>query len=397
VSTQDTSALSELRERLRQALVARGAEIEEALIARFRDNEFDLPLTPEFTIGAFLGATEAMDMMLESFDAGLEWSPKLPPETATMIRFLAREEVPMALVLRFSSLVGGVFLETMFNTVGDVDAKVALHFMASWGTGHLDRLIKLFAAEYIDEERRLNSSPTRELRGRVGRLLKGGTNEAADLGYRMNAWHTGLIVTGDKGDLVCRRLAEKLGCDLLIVPDAEGTYWAWLAAQSRVEVATIERALPAAGVPAIAAGEPREGANGWRLTHKEALSALPVARLEGPGLVRHSNIALLASALCDAATGRSLMDRYLTPLDSYRDADELRGTLRTYFGLSCNAVSTASALGVNRHTVQRRLKRVEEAVGEPPSVRQAEFGVALELEQVTTRTRAAFNEQRLHQ
>jgi hypothetical protein len=267
--------------------------------------------------------------------------------------------------------VGGALVGFPYAKLREEGAKAALRIIATW----------------VDGERRPAASPTGALRDRAGRALDGKARDASFPNYRMNAWHTGLIVTGDKGDLVCRRLAEKLGCDLLIVPDAEGTYWAWLGAQSRVEVATIERALPAAGVPAIAAGEPREGANGWRLTHKEALSALLVARLEGPGLVRSSDVSLLASALRDAATGRSLMDRYLTPLDSYRDADELRETLRTYFDLSCNAVSTASALGVHRHTVQRRLKRVEGAVGEAPSVRQGEFGVALRLELLTVRTR----------
>ena len=67
------------------------------------------------------------------------------------------------------------------------------------------------------------------------------------------------------------------------------------------------------------------------------------------------------------------MDRYLMPLDGHRDGGSTQ-TLRAYFELNCNAVSTASSLGVNRHTVQRRLKRVEEAIGEPPAARPASSG-----------------------
>jgi DNA-binding PucR family transcriptional regulator len=170
-------------------------------------------------------------------------------------------------------------------------------------------------------------------------------------------------------------------------PDAEHTFWAWIGAPRQLDFADLERSVATVSdLPTISAGEPRDGAGGWRLSHLEAESAAPVAQLEKPGLVRHANVALLASALCHEATGRSLTDRYLKPLDRHRDGEDLRRTLRAYFELSCNAASTASALGVNRHTVQRRLKRVEESIGQPSSSRHAEFSVALRLEQLTSRT-----------
>jgi DNA-binding PucR family transcriptional regulator len=173
----------------------------------------------------------------------------------------------------------------------------------------------------------------------------------------------------------------------LIAPDAEHTFWIWLGAPRQLDFSGLECAVfTTADSLTISAGEPRSGIGGWRLSHLEAEAAAPVAALEGPGLVRHSNVALLASALYREEVGRSLTSRYLEPLDRHRDAEDLKNTLRTYFELSCNAASTASALGVNRHTVQRRLRRVEEAIGEPPSSRHAEFGVALQLERLTADT-----------
>ncbi len=132
----------------------------------------------------------------------------------------------------------------------------------------------------------------------------------------------------------------------------------------------------------LAAGEPRDGLEGWRLTHREARAALVVTLMEPPRLTRYSDVALLAAALRDEATGKSLLHRYLKPLDENRDGPDLRETLRTYLDLSCNAASTAAALGVNRHTVQRRLRKVEERLGESLSGRRAELEVALRLERL---------------
>jgi purine catabolism regulator len=77
---------------------------------------------------------------------------------------------------------------------------------------------------------------------------------------------------------------------------------------------------------------------------------------------------------------RSLVDAYLGPLDRDRAARHLRETLRAYFASDCNAVSTAEALGVDRHTVQRRLRRVEQAVGRSVDECRVEMDVALRVE-----------------
>lgn len=378
----------EFQEKLRKTLEANREEIEEAIAARFRNNEAGLPLGPEYMIGLTRGAVEAVDMLVESFENGPDWRPTIPPESSLFLRYLAREGVPLDIVLRFFSRSGGVFMEFLFAEMEEGDARIALRYVAAWGTRNLDRLLKAFADEYTDELTRINGSPTHEKRMQINRVLKGGSEDPEVFDYRMDAFHTGLIVIG-RARLVCQRLAETLGCALLLVPDAENTWWAWFGAKREIAVTEIERALPTElGDLAVAAGEPREGRHGWRLTHEEADAAIPVAQLEGPGVFRYSDVALLATALCDVATGRSLVDRYLKPLNRHRDAAELRNTLRIYFETNCNAVSTAATLGVNRHTVQRRLKRVEEAIGEPSGARQAEFEIALRLERLTTLSRA---------
>jgi DNA-binding PucR family transcriptional regulator len=99
-------------------------------------------------------------------------------------------------------------------------------------------------------------------------------------------------------------------------------------------------------------------------------------------LVRGSDVVLLAAAIHDDTMRKSLVDRYLGPLGERRDAGTLRETLRTYFSLDCNAASAAAALGVNRHTVQRRLQKVEKTIGRSLDTCRAEMDVALRVEQL---------------
>ena len=60
----------------------------------------------------------------------------------------------------------------------------------------------------------------------------------------------------------------------------------------------------------------------------------------------------------------------------------LRETLRAYFDAGFNAATAAAALEVDRHTVQRRLRKVEEALGRLLHTCHAELEVALVLEEL---------------
>ena len=390
MGTEKEVSLDEIAAKLRAVIAANSEEIEEAVAARMQNSGLDLPeLNVEGLVGVKPSAEESLNMMVESFEQGDDWDPALPPALAAQIRFAARQGAPLEVIMRGVGIIGSAFLDLVFKRLDDREAKAVLHYMAAWQSRNADKVMTAFTTEYTEELERLSRSPTHDLREQVRKLLEGGPAETDAFDYRLDSWHVGLIAVGEKVDLIFRRLAETLGCNLMLVPDAEHTFWVWLGAPQRRDFSELERvASRVTDSLSVSAGEPRKGIGGWRLSHLEAEYAAPVSLLEGPGLVRHSNVALLASALCHEATGRSLMDRYLKPLDRHRDAEDLRRTLRAYFELSCNAASTASALGVNRHTVQRRLKRVEESIGEPPSVRHAEFSVALRLERLTARTSA---------
>ena len=387
---EEIASLGEIAEKLRALLAAHSEEIEGAVVARMQNSGLEIPpLDAEGLVGLRPSARESLNTMIESFEKGGDWDLVLPPALISQIKYGARKGVPLEAVMRSVMIIGSVLIDSFFQKLDDSDARAALQYVAAWQSRNQDKVMTSFTAAYTAELERLDRSPTRKLEEQVKKILEGQPGDAKALEYQLDGCHVGLIAVGENVNLTFRRLAERLGCDLLIVPDAEDTYWIWLGAPRQIQFRDLERLVPeVAGPLTLSAGEPRLGVAGWRLTHLEAEAAAPLAKLEGLGLIRHSNVALLASALCHEETGKSLLDRYLKPLERHRDAEDLRKTLRVYFELGCNAVSAASTLGVNRHTVQRRLKRVEESVGEPSSARQAEFRVALRLEQLTARTPA---------
>lgn len=87
--------------------------------------------------------------------------------------------------------------------------------------------------------------------------------------------------------------------------------------------------------------------------------------------------------LKDGQAARFLLDAYLGPLQARRDGEILTKTLRTYFSARCNAASAAAALEVNRHTVLRRLRKVEGCIGRPLDACRAEMETALRVEQLS--------------
>ena len=217
---------------------------------------------------------------------------------------------------------------------------------------------------------------------RVRTALAGEPIDADELGYELDSWHLAAIASGPQARSTLRALATTLDRRLLIVPAAAGTIWAWLGGRGKIasrEVLRLAEACwPEAG--ALVLGEPGEGIGGWRLTHRQAQAAVPVAMRGTSRIVRYADVALLASALGDEVLAGSLRSVYLAPLKGERDGGMvLRQTLLAYFGAGRNASSAAAALGVHRKTVGLRLQAVEERIGRPIDDCAAELETAMGL------------------
>lgn len=374
--------LLEIADRLRR----RAPEIKKALITRFHDLSESLEVTAEIEYLVPTTANEVVDYMISAIEQGESWQLSLPPTVLTMLRQAARDGVPLDEMLRIYSGCYNLMSEFLTQEVVHVPRET-LRYMLAVQNQYADRMISAVSAEYLSETERLDRSPTRRLAERVQQLLAGMPADTDGLGYDLDDWHIGLIGVGAKVDLVVRGLAEKLGCKPLVVPRGADTVWAWLGARRSIPFTELERHSSSTSAPpvSLAVGESRRGLEGWRMTHREAQLALTVMLREPGPLIRCTDVLLPAAVMRDDATARFLLDAYLGPLDRRKDADVLKQTLRTYFDLGGNAASAAASLGVDRHTVQRRLRRAEESIGRPLDTCRAELEVALRVEQFGSR------------
>jgi hypothetical protein len=376
----------EIRAELVRRLRARSGEIESALVARVqalsKDAEGD---DPDYGAGLRATVAESLDYALLGVEHGDAWEGPMPPAAAAQARRAARSGVPLETVLRRYAAGDRLVGEFIVDEAADLPPEVTRGILRSQGP-HVDRLMAAVAEEYVEERELLRRSPSQRRAERVQSLLAGNAPpEPGWLDYEFDAWHVGLIVTGPRPDVAVRTLAAGLGRRHLVVARGDETAWGWLGGRDKLAVGEIERYMAAEvlGEVSITVGEARHGFEGWRLTHHEAKAAQQVMLRRPRPLIRASEVVLLAAVLRDDLLARSLRETYLLPLDEMGDAGAiLRETLRAYFEAGFNAATAAAALRIDRHTVQRRLRKVEEALGRLLHESHAEIEVALLLEEL---------------
>ncbi len=373
---------SELVARLRE----RSTEIEEAIFVRVRAlSEPEGGGDPEYAAGLRATVTKSLDFVLANMRKSEEWSEPIPAAAAEQARRAARSGTKLDTVLRRYATGDRVLGDFIMDEVDRFPSDALRAILRSQGP-QVDRLMAAVATEYMNELGRMRRSPSQRVAERVQRLLAGEVPaDVGDLGYAFDAWHLGLIVKGAEAGAGVRALGAGLDCQILAVPRGNEIVWAWLGARQPLALPDLERLLSSgvAGGASRAVGESRSGLDGWRLTHREAQAAQEVMLRKPQRLTRARDVILLAAVLRDDALAKSLFDTYLAPLEGHGDSGAvLRETLRAYFSAGLNAATAAAALAVDRHTVQRRLRKVEEALGRLLPDCHAELVVALSLDEL---------------
>jgi hypothetical protein len=380
--------LEVIRRELLTRLRPRSREVEEGIVAAALGVEPGIAEDPDRLAGLRAAARESLGLIGELIAQGVDWQQKMPAAVTAQARYLARGGVPLEVVLRGHYAMIGACLEFATGEIAELP-QGTLPYLIEVQRRHGDYLMAAISTAYEDELERLRSPTARRLSERVERLLGGGADEGGVLDYDLGGWHLGLIGVGAELGLVARRLAERLGARLLILPRGGETAWVWLGAARPIPFAELERCLgigdasdrsATGGAVRFAAGEPRQGIEGWRLTHREARIAAEVAEEGGQALVRCADVLLLAATARNTEIAEMLIDVYLAPLDADKDGPRLRETLRAYYAGDCNAASAAAALGVDRQTVRRRLRKIEAALGRPLDGCRVEMEMALRVE-----------------
>ncbi len=337
----------------------------------------------EYVTGLRAAVTAAVDLSFNGVEHGEEWSGPTPPAAVAQARRAARYGVSLDTVLRRYAAGERLMADFVMEEDDRFPSAALRHVLRTQGV-LIDRIMASIATEYMQEANRVRRSPEQRRSERVQALLAGAPIGSAGLDYDLDAWHLGIIATGVGAEAVVEKLREGLGCQLLSVPRWEEPVWAWLGGRRKLSIADVERLLPSrssSGV-SLAVGEVAKGIDGWRMTHWQAQRALWVALRSQQTLTRYVDVLLLAPVLRDDVLARSLKEIYLSHLGSgQKDGGAAsRETLRTYFAVGRNAATAAAVLKVDRHTVKRRLHKIEESLGRALHTCQAELEVALRLE-----------------
>lgn len=393
---QSGRARSELRARLEE----RREEIEAAALTRVRAIADPSEVSDPAYIDGLRAAVEAAVAFGIETTGRESPDPPIPVALLAQARMAARAGIPLDTVLRryFAgySLLGYFILEEAAHE-GITDGEELKRLLGAHA-GTFDRLLAAIGDEHARESESLALATGERRRAeRIEHLLAGEPVDTSEIPYDFEGWHVGVAAEGAGAEQLLHRLADTLDCRILLFPREEAVLWAWLGARRRPDPGDLSRAVdlgreevvgetpgylaPAAGRPAVAAalGEAGQGLAGWRLTHRQALAALPVASAGSERVVRYGDVSLVAAALRDDLLAASLSDSYLRPLADHPDGESLTETLRAYLIAEKNISSTAAALGVSRQTVRNRLCTVEDLLARRLSLCTVELELALRL------------------
>ncbi len=373
---------------LRTRLEARRPEIEQTALTRVNAiDDLSAAADPAYVEGLRGAVAAALDYGLLAIETGDEQAPPIPVALLGQARVAARNGVGLDTVLRryFAgySLLGYFLIEeaSRDGLIGGAELQRLLGRQANL----FDLLLAAVGEEHQREsELRPLSSEQRQAE-RIERLLDGELIDTSDIGYDFGGWHVGAIASGPGADGMLRGLARALDLRVLLVSRGdEKTVWAWLGARRRPNLSDVMSLAAASWVDGmlLAIAEPASGLSGWRLTHRQAAAALPVAQRGPEPIVGYADVALLASVLQDDVLSTSLRQLYLAPLERERDGGAAaRATLGAFFAAGRNVSSAAAALGVSQRTVTNRLRGIEERLAHPLRTKTIEIEAALRLDE----------------
>lgn len=296
-----------------------------------------------------------------------------PPLALEEARMAAARGIDLATLLCGYRITHRLILDAAIERGGDPDV---LRVTSRWLFAYMDWMTRQVSAVYGRERDLLVRDRERRRRQLVRDVLDGIPIDESRLAYRLDQRHLALVAWGEAPERALEAAAQATGLALLTVAGPGATAWGWLGG---AEIAGVPGARPPDGTR-LALGEPGDGPDGFRASHRQALRTYGIARETTEPVTAHADVALLALALQDRAHAREFALRELGSLAS-DDARShlLRATLAAYFGTGQNASSAAAVLGVHERTVTYRLRSIEERLGRPLLDRRDELALALRL------------------
>ena len=312
---------------------------------------------------------------------------RAPASALEYARRLAQRGTPLTALLRAYRIGHTRFSEWLLmelarhtEDAGMVTATV--QSVTGLVAGYIDQVSEEMVTAYSQERENWLRNRSAVRAARIRDLLSGQrinvSATEATLGYRLRQYHVGVVCWADDaactGDEIIRleraigHIAAQTSCGgtPLFLPRDEASAWAWLPLGIRDRFdGTSVGAGP--GIH-VAFGDAAKGADGFRLSHQQAIAAQTVALAGGspPPAVSYSEVAPIAMMLGSADLLRAWV---LSTLAGLATDDEhharLRDTLLVFLQSGGSYKTTAEQLVLHKNTVQYRIRKAEESLGRP--------------------------------
>jgi DNA-binding PucR family transcriptional regulator len=316
-----------------------------------------------------------------------------PAAAQEYARRLAQRGVPMTALLRAYRIGSTRFQDWLLREVGrrGDDAPVVSatgRRITEVTAAYIDRTSEEVVSVYEAEKGSWLRNLSVARASRVRALLRGERvdldSSEAILGYRLRQHHVGAVCWVDEaeagGGALARlehatvEVARQAECDgrPIFLPQDESCAWAWLPLGARNSLAgpvTVADGAAEAGFR-FAFGAVGSGLAGFRRTHRQALGAQAVALAAGPAARRPATNFDDVAPLALMSDSVEMIQAWVAEvLGALADDDEpttrLRETLRVFLRENGSFKTTAERLTLHKNTVQYRIRKAEEALGNP--------------------------------
>lgn len=349
--------------------------------------------------GLTLGSCSSnLEAALSMFRHGIDVAAAEAPVTALEhARAMASRGHSVDVMLRFYRLGHEYFTEKLSDSLTDWidDPTVALRTfidLERFGFRYIDRISSLVAAEYVAELDRRQNQARAERDDVVRALLAGERVDMARaervLSHRLTGRQIGFMCWADDRGVDLEGAARQVGRYLgvshsLVVADGPLAVWGWasITGDARTSLTGTTEFPGECGNVHVAVGSPHPGAAGFRISHLEALRTRRVIELSGraaPTITEFGDVALVDAISRDLDAVRAFVAAQLGDLarDDTKERGE-RAALLAVLDAQGSLTAAAHTLGIHKNTVLQRMRRAEERMGRPATIKVAELHAAL--------------------
>jgi hypothetical protein len=402
----DRPVVADLVAEVAMAVSRRAAEVSEdvykLILREIPQLDDDKPLVALLASSVDSNVATCLQIMLHRIDLAAVRAPASAVEYA---RRLAQRGTPLTMLLRAYRLGHACFSDWLLTELalltelkgraGDAATITAtVQSMARLIAGYIDQVSEEMVTAYTQEREDWLRNRSAARAARIRDLLSGARIDVsateATLGYRLRQYHVAVVCWADDaasaGDESIRlkraigRVAAQTGFggDPVFLSRDGSSAWAWLplGIRDRFDGA----ASDADADIHFAFGDAAKGIAGFRLTHQQAIAAQAVALAGGspPRVVTYREVAPVAMMLGSTNLLRAWVLGTLAGLaiDDEHHA-RLRDTLLVFLHTGGSYKTTAERLVLHKNTVQYRIRKAEESLGQPVGENRHDVELAL--------------------